>query len=51
MSFREEFNQNSHIPTPPTSEGVWSDKSRDHDYFQLNVPLVAQLGGASWYLT
>ena len=37
--------QNKRMPTPPTSEGVWTDKGRDHPSFQENVSLAAQLGG------
>ena len=47
MLIKEIINQDNYIPTPPTPEGVWKDKSRDHDFFQKNVSLAAQLGGVS----
>lgn len=34
------------VPTLPTSKGVWKDKCKDHDVFQMKVSLAAQLGGA-----
>ena len=34
-----------YIPTPPTREGFWKDRSRDHGSFQKRVSLAAQLGG------
>lgn len=39
--------QDAHLPVPPTAEGVWRDKGRDHDYYQKEVSLAAQLGGMS----
>ena len=42
----EKIIQDNYIPCPPTGE-EWIDKARDHDYFQLNVSLAAQLGGVS----
>ncbi len=39
--------RDDHIPTPPTPEGVWKDKGRDHDFFQKKVSLAARLGGVS----
>lgn len=39
--------RDEHISTPPTPEGVWKDKGRDHPFFQEKVSLAAQLGGVS----
>jgi len=42
----ESIIRDNHVPTPPTGD-VWKDKERDHDFFQKNVSLAAQLGGVS----
>ena len=40
-----EILQNNHIPTPPTPEGNWADKGRDHNFFQEIVSNEAIMGG------
>ncbi len=46
MEHQPEY-KDMHIPQPPTADGMWQDKRRDHDSFQKIVSLAAQIGGIS----